>query len=121
MPPAREAQAVSLQKRLDLFGREGYESVLPRQRGKSLDGREGQIESVLLYLPARGDFDMCRRYQMPDNVEPFQPDHGSRHSAWRPGAVKVGVSTPHLVTLRDLLAAPFWSGRHGRRRGASHG
>ena len=31
------------------------------------------MESVLLYLPVRGDFDMCRRYQMPDNVEPFQP------------------------------------------------
>ncbi len=36
------------------------------------------MESVLLYLPVRGDFDMCRRYQMPDNVEPFQPDDGSR-------------------------------------------
>ncbi|MFT4301050.1 MAG: hypothetical protein QM579_04800 [Desulfovibrio sp.] len=25
-------------------------------------------------------FDMCRRYQMPDNVEPFQPNDGSHRS-----------------------------------------
>ena len=74
---------------------------LAHSMGISLDGREGQIESVLLYLPARGDFDMCRRYQMPDNVEPFQPDDGSRCRVQRPGAVKVRGSLPHLVTLRD--------------------
>ena len=37
---------------------------------------------------------MCRRYQMPDNVEPFQP--------------KVEGYTPHLVTLRDRLATFSW-------------
>ena len=49
--------------------------------GCSLDGREGQIESALLYLEGflanPTGFDMCRRYQMPDNVEPFQPIDGS--------------------------------------------
>ena len=37
---------------------------------------------------------MCRRYQMPDNVEPFQPDDGSRHLHVATRAVKVGVDNP---------------------------
>ena len=64
---------------------------------------------------------MCRRYQMPDNVEPFQPDDGSRHLQVATRGCKGRGEIPHLVTLRDLLAAPSWSGRHGLRRGASHG
>lgn len=53
-------------------------------------------------------FDMCRRYRMPDNVEPFQPKDGPH--AGRKARVTRGCKVggkPHLVTLRDRLAAVF--------------
>ena len=51
---------------------------------------------------------MCRRYRMPDNVEPFQPKDGPHRSHWQRvtrGCKVGGENSPHLVTLRDRLAA----------------
>ena len=53
---------------------------------------------------------MCRRYQMPDNVEPFQPktDPTAAPEARVTRGCKVEGYTPHLVTLRDRLATFSW-------------
>ena len=73
------------------------------REGVSLDGREGRIESVLMRQDRFGGtgFDKCRRCQMPDLIEPFQPIFGSHAVKSMPGAVKVRGQHPHLVTLRD--------------------
>jgi len=44
---------------------------------------------------------------MPDNVEPFQPKDGPHRSQRQrvTRGCKVGGDSPHLVTLRDRLAA----------------
>ena len=71
-----------------------------RKLRDSLDGREGWVEPILMQPEGAfcfSGFDKCRRYQMPDYVEPFQPAIGSPPEAqwlWWPGAVRSGGCSP---------------------------
>lgn len=110
-------------KRLDLLLRWRYKSFSPEKSGISLDGREGQIESVLLCSkPACGKFevDICRRYQMPKQCLAVPARTWNPHRMVTRGCkVQRGRLVLNLVTLRVPPVITSVITRLGRRMGKS--
>jgi hypothetical protein len=80
----------------------------PLIAGVSLNGREGLVESTLMFSTLV-EIDKCRRYQMLNYVEPYQPFSWTL-TLCDPWAVVVEeFFSSFLVTLRDHLAGnSFW-------------
>jgi hypothetical protein len=81
-----------------------YKTFCPLIAGVSLDGREGLVESTLM-LSTSVEIDKCRRYQMPDYVEPYQPFSWTL-TLCDPWAVV--VEEVFLLVFGDPAGPPCW-------------